>query len=260
MRQSLAFERMLSMKGKPVLAVLVAIIFIISCSKTSTKPDTTPDINEGLIGSYPFNGNANDESGNEFHGTIDGPSLTTDRFDEAESAFYFDGNDDFIDLHDNYNFDFNLAFSICSWIKTNEIDGLRTILSKAENTRNSNNLYLLTIHFQYPRGVVRDTVGQDINVLASMPVTNNQWHFLCLTYDGSIEGNGLKIYVDGIFNSNGIKTGTPLSMGTSDGAAIGCEAVGFRSRNYFHGTIDDIRIYNRVLSDEEIKILNGQVE
>ena len=251
------------MHGKLVLLIIVYSFFIISCSKTSTKPDKTPDIpdiNKGLIANYPFNGNANDESGNEYHGTVYGPTMTTDRLDEIESAYYFDGINDFIDLHDNFNFDFDSTFSICAWIKTDEIDGLRTIMSKAENSRNSNNLYFLGIHYQYPRGLVRDTVSQDINALGSKALVDNQWHFLVMTYDGSTGGDGLKIYVDGLLNTLGTITGNPISMSTSDPAAIGCEAVGFRSRNYFHGTIDDVRIYNRVLSNEEIEILLIHIE
>jgi hypothetical protein len=51
-----------------------------------------------LLAYYPFNGNANDESGNGNHGTIHGPVLTEDRFGNPNSAFSFDGVDDYIDL------------------------------------------------------------------------------------------------------------------------------------------------------------------
>lgn len=46
----------------------------------------------GLVAYYPFNGNANDLSGNSYNGTVDGATLTLDRFGNANNAYYFDGN------------------------------------------------------------------------------------------------------------------------------------------------------------------------
>lgn len=53
------------------------------------------------IANYPFNGNAQDETSNGFDGSVNGAKLTTDRFDNANSAFNFDGIDDSIDLGTN---------------------------------------------------------------------------------------------------------------------------------------------------------------
>src|SRR5262245_58673818 len=50
----------------------------------------------GLVAWYPFTGNANDSSGNGYHGTVLGPTLTTDRFGNANSAYNFDGNTNYI--------------------------------------------------------------------------------------------------------------------------------------------------------------------
>ena len=50
----------------------------------------------GLVAYYPFNGNANDESGNSNHGTVYGPILTSDRFGATNQAYDFDGNNDYI--------------------------------------------------------------------------------------------------------------------------------------------------------------------
>jgi len=61
-------------------------------------PVAWADLNDGLIAHYPFNGNANDASGNGNHGTVNGATLTEDRFGNADSAYKFDGQDDYIDL------------------------------------------------------------------------------------------------------------------------------------------------------------------
>ena len=58
----------------------------------------------GLVGWWPFNGNANDESGNGNHGTVNGASLTSDRNGVANKAYSFDGVDDFIDAGQNITF------------------------------------------------------------------------------------------------------------------------------------------------------------
>ena len=50
----------------------------------------------GLVGYWPFNGNANDESGNGNNGTVNGAVLTSDRFENANNAYFFDGQDDYI--------------------------------------------------------------------------------------------------------------------------------------------------------------------
>jgi hypothetical protein len=52
----------------------------------------------GLVGWWPFNGNANDESGNGNNGTVNGATLTIDRFGNANQAYGFDGVDDFIEV------------------------------------------------------------------------------------------------------------------------------------------------------------------
>ena len=53
-------------------------------------------LNEGLVAYYPFNGNANDESGNGHHGTVNGATLAEDRFGEDNRSYSFDGENDYI--------------------------------------------------------------------------------------------------------------------------------------------------------------------
>jgi hypothetical protein len=55
-------------------------------------------LNDGLVAYYPFNGNANDKSGNGNHGTVHGATLTEDRFGNADSAYNFDGVYDYIEI------------------------------------------------------------------------------------------------------------------------------------------------------------------
>ena len=64
------------------------------------------DLNDGLVAYYPFNGNANDESGNGNDGVVNGATLTSDRFGDVDNTYLFEGNDyinfgDKLDIDDN---------------------------------------------------------------------------------------------------------------------------------------------------------------
>ncbi|RKY55315.1 MAG: hypothetical protein DRP89_03575, partial [Candidatus Neomarinimicrobiota bacterium] len=72
--------------------------------------------NNGLVAYYPFNGNANDESGNGNDGTVNGATLTTDRFGNENSAYSFDGVDDYIMVQDSPELQFGTNdFTIALW-------------------------------------------------------------------------------------------------------------------------------------------------
>ena len=60
--------------------------------------DVSEVLTDGLVANYTFTGNASDGTSNENNGTVRNATLTTDRFGEANSAYYFDGNEDYISI------------------------------------------------------------------------------------------------------------------------------------------------------------------
>lgn len=76
-------------------------------------------INAGLVAYYPFDGDANDRSGNNYDGVVNGATLTQDRFGNANSAYEFDGQDDYISLPPNTNL-FDTDFSISVFLKPDD--------------------------------------------------------------------------------------------------------------------------------------------
>ena len=77
----------------------------------------------GLVGWWGFNGNAQDGSGNGNHGTVNGATLTTDRFGNQNGAYSFDGVDDFISVSECVQIPLSSNNRTCSfWIKSNIID------------------------------------------------------------------------------------------------------------------------------------------
>jgi PKD repeat protein len=77
------------------------------------------DLSKGLVAYYPFNGNANDESGNGNHGVVHGASLASDRFGKFNSAFKFDGLESYIEIPDSSSLDFTSEFSLSVWVNSN---------------------------------------------------------------------------------------------------------------------------------------------
>ena len=79
--------------------LLILATALLSISTFAQIPNYVPA--NGLVGWWPFNGNANDESGNGNHGTVNGATLTQDRFGNANMAYGFDGVDDWILINEN---------------------------------------------------------------------------------------------------------------------------------------------------------------
>ena len=98
---------------KQILSILG--VGIITLSAIFMNSNTAlADLNEGLVAYYPFNGNANDESGNDNHGTVYGAALTYDRFDNTNSAYKFDGINDIIRVADSMSLRFGTnSFDLC---------------------------------------------------------------------------------------------------------------------------------------------------
>ena len=101
---------------KRIILTLTLALFTLPIAKAQDLPSYVPT--EGLVAYYPFNGNANDESGNENNGVVDGATLTTDRFENNENAYNFDGLETFITLpNDFFNGTENGIYTINFWTK-----------------------------------------------------------------------------------------------------------------------------------------------
>jgi hypothetical protein len=98
------------LQTKPFLCAL--------CLLTSPLDESAQIPTDGLVAYYPFNGNADDESGNKNHGTVYGAQLTTDRFGIPNKAYSFNGSSDFIKVANGaaFNFDKTNAFTLNVWI------------------------------------------------------------------------------------------------------------------------------------------------
>ena len=103
------------------------------------KAGSEPPVGD-LIAHYPYNGNANDESGNGYHGTVHGASLTTDQNGNSNSAYYFDGVNDYINIS-SVSSHISTTHTRCGWIKTTQNSNIASAIFGTGNDENTKGCY-----------------------------------------------------------------------------------------------------------------------
>jgi hypothetical protein len=246
-------------RSKKQVSIYVMLFVVLLMSTTSLKaqvPNYVPT--NGLVGWWPFNGNANDESGNGNNGTVNGATLTSDRFGLTNKAYDFNGISNFIDLA-NYSFGIigNSDRTISGWIKTTVLN-YKAIFSSGSGVSGnpcSNNGKTFNMKLANGRlSVMTYNCGTcstcDYYPQVGNNVSDNNWHYLVV----SLKNDTLYTFVD-----SSIDNITVLSQTNTSGNSnyIGKDNhVGYE--DYFQGIIDDIGIWNRALTQQEIIALyNG---
>jgi len=205
----------------------------------------------GLVAYYPFNGNANDSSGNGHDGTVSGASLTSNRFGQPNSAYNFNGTDASISIPHSPVFDYSgsdtIAFSLWANLSANQIDlGWVGFICKSSLGGVSN--YCIT---RSPGDSLCNAIinhfGSNDYISSLSPLLPNQWYHLFVSFAQKT----CSIYVNGVYNSS--KTFSPTPILNTAPLYIGDDTDG--GHNYYTGIIDDIRIYRRSLSEAEISML-----
>ena len=194
-----------------------------------------------LIAHYPFNGNANDISGNNYHGTVVGTTPTTNRFGIVNSAYSFDGVDDYITLPAQSIVAYNGTFSISIWFKQAISNTTFSYLFDARTTKEKG--FCITsknISFQNGLGG-----GQSITYFA---INNYKYNNIIVIYNN----NNVYVYLNSKFIKN---LNITTNWGTTVSIILGRNFLLATSATYKACHEDDIRIYNRVLSNSEIKAL-----
>ena len=216
----------------------------------SNYSDEVIAIPNGPIAFFPFNGDATDSSGSGFHGSVNGATLTQDRFGFTNRAFSFDGIDDDIDFGNpsNGGLDFGSDdFTFIAWVYKN--DALNAgLFSKREYpySANSHELYM-PLNLMYSRN------GNVYQCNANDALQVARWVQVGITFEGS--SGDLKFWVDGETfgptiqaNTEPVDNDVSFYLGRETNPAV----------NRFHGKIDDILIYKRVLTEVEIQEIYHQ--
>jgi hypothetical protein len=231
------------MKKKSLLLTAVAMLGLTAATMAQTVPSYVPT--NGIAGWWPFNGNANDESGNGNNGTVNGATLTTDRLGNVNKAYSFDGVNNKIEVPNStiLNFGVNPTFSINFWINKNTATA-GGIISKAIPL---NGFSWVGFNFVF------DDFQIGYPCLSNIINTGtNSWN--CLTF--TIQNGLIKGFLNGVlinqFTCNQIVSN---SISNTNNLYFGVDRDG---NNYYNGLIDDIGIWNRALTQQEITDLyNG---
>ena len=219
-----------------------------------TADSTVPDA--CLIAWYPFNGNANDESGVGVDGIVNGATLTSDRFGHSNAAYYFNGTNSSITIPGYLSI--TDSFTISFWAYLENESGYSNILTDG-GINYSGNDFLINFR-NNDIGIRADKGGNPLNFEYNSPaeLTNlnlvNRWVHVVWTMNPV----GSTIYL------NGSKIATIDVKGTNEGyhddhVTIGSRHVWTNMDNYFKGKLDDIRIYSCPLNAEEVYTVYGGV-
>ena len=234
-----------------------AVIFFLL---TSNACFSQVNLTRGLVAYYPFNGNANDNSGNGNNPVFNNATLTADRFGVANSAYSFNGIDNYIKIPNSISLNPASAISICTWVKvkdfyTGPCRGNSIVMkgntegSPAYKLRLDENHYPgnyscgpnvdLTHEFFYGQGQ-GSVKGYNYEW-----VQTGRWYSVVYTYDGKTA----KLYVDCVLKMSVDVPG--IKMTNDEDLFIG--STGLPGYPYwFNGVIDEVRIYNRAINPTEV--------
>jgi hypothetical protein len=232
--------------------LLFLAVFTLGTTAFSQIPNYVPS--NGLVGWWPFNGNANDESGNGNNGTVNGATLTTDRFGNSNSAYNFNGNGNHILVSHSPNF-INPNMSFSGWVNASQLlTYFNSIVKHGNFTTNAGEQYGIgltqngEIHTGFKTSSCTAGLGWDVNITNSI-INLNTWYHLVVT----IETNFVKTYLNSTLISTYPYLGSLVLCSANSELAFGREFSS--SANHFYGSLDDIGIWNRALTECEIQDL-----
>ncbi|MBW7992056.1 MAG: LamG domain-containing protein [Planctomycetes bacterium] len=218
------------------LIYLSSFVFVLCLVLTSIAECADP----GLVAWYRFDGDALDSSGNELHGTEMGnPTYEVGVFGQAISL---DGDGDYVDCGLDPKFDITEFITVTYWIKVVAFDrGWNTVFSRGDDSWRSSRAG----ENNFMEAAVGGTAGNW--TYGVTPVDDEQWHHIGWVYDGTMN----YLYLDGEIDATEENSGEitvssfPLYIGENSGA----------TGRFWNGLIDDVQIYNRPLTQEEIQIV-----
>jgi hypothetical protein len=213
----------------------------------------------GLVAYFPFNGNANDESGNGNNSTYigTGVTLTSDRFGNANKAYSFDGNTGSHIRFPADNFPTGNR-TISLWFYVTHVDNHPGVLCYGGNGGCNTQILMIINKADFPNAYT--VLAHCATNLISAPYSEepvNKWYQLTMTINGSEQ----KIYINGVlkqtantFLTSTFVAGTSTILGemlNTDGNSIYID----NSAGKFVGKLDDLRFYNVAMDETQVLAL-----
>lgn len=229
---------------KKILLSLFLLGILVSAS--AQVPSYVPS--NGLVGWWPFNGNANDQSGNGNNGSINGATASKDRFGNSNASYSFNGTNQWIDVANNNNLNPSSQLTISVWIESIANHTNSGVVGKYNNfngsTGNGQEQYAIHVNGAGLRLLTKTTIQKEV-VEPNVVYNNGNWHH----YVGVWNGSTMQLYRDNALVSSVSQTGSISSYNQK--LEFGRYAGG-QDNSFFNGKIDDIGIWNRALTASEI--------
>lgn len=222
------------------------------------------DLNQNLLLYYPFDGNTDDTSGNDYHATNFGATLAPDRFGNADSAYYFDGIDDYINFPNLSELKPLLPVSFAFWIKYDSTDYDHQVVFNTSMEENHATSVVFNAQSETGKYVINFADGQYFygsesrrSYVSNKVISTTEWHHIAIIVNSAAD---MKIYVDckeygGIYSGEGGDLSYSLLPG----------CIGRHDRSlslppgYFQGYIDDFRYWDRALQPADLIELCGEL-
>ena len=203
------------------------------------------NLSKNLVAYYPFNGNANDESGNGRHGAASNAVLAADRNGGSNGSYQFNGTSSRVVASATDWPSGNSSRTVSLWLKANAMQG--NLFSFGDSAVNKRFSVLLGWGGSQATAFVPE--GDNAN-FTSGNFTGTGWRQLVLTWNN---GTGA-FFIDGIKKVEFSRT---VDTDGSKPLILGANVSG-QDSEFFNGSLDDVRVYGRALSDTEVAQLYGQ--
>jgi hypothetical protein len=206
------------------------------------------NLQQGLVGYWPFCGNANDESGNGNDGVVNGATLTEDRFGNAGKAYSFNGTNNTIQIPTNTILEPSNELSVSIWLNPSGYGAGNFPHAIVKRLNPNSNTFGIVAGAgnSWACGIQTTNSGTAI-YSEDDSFSNGQWILLTSTFDG----NAHRLFVNGILTDSADVTGD-IVYNSNYGWTLGYSTV---FSQYFEGQLDDIGIWNRALTPEEVQEL-----
>jgi len=227
--------------------LLSALFALFSLSVFAQIPTYVPA--NDLVGWWPFNGNANDESGNGNNGTVNGATLASDRFGNSNQAFNFDGLSNEISIT-NPLLNLGVDFTISCWMSSSDITKIQQCLF---NSINHTGFDVELNNENIPPNKIMYGVGNSVafwDLIYAQGTTNNYQNSIWYHVVFLKTGTQYSLFVNNVIDGSSV-----VSASTSYTQNVGLRIGSIGGMSFFKGNLDDFGIWNRALTQCEIQNL-----
>lgn len=243
-------------------SVFIALFFLVIDSVAVAQQES------GLISSYYFSGNARDTIG-KIHGVVQGASPATDRFGNANAAYYFDGENDYVNLGTNSDLKQG-RMSISLWVKLNSYKnsslnypGMPIIQTRVRDVVQYYEAYSMSVFLGNHKFTASNisTIQQLIASMSRNSAAIDEWYHLVYMFDH----DSTYFFVNGQLEQKNYK-GFVSSYLSTDSVVVGYagnhmpDTFKYRNYSWFNGCIDDLKFFNKILSPEQVLALYHEAD